>query len=75
MLQNDDKFLPGFYKHSSYVKLLAELELLKEPISKDGDEEEAISAEELVPSSSESSVGNSPIKIPNKSKKLFFFLS
>lgn len=34
-LQNDDKFLPSFKRSASYVKLLAELDLLKDPISEE----------------------------------------
>ncbi|XP_043686176.1 sorting nexin-13-like isoform X1 [Vespula pensylvanica] len=34
-LQNEDRFLPSFKKSLAYVKLLAELDLLKDPISED----------------------------------------
>ncbi|XP_065220750.1 sorting nexin-13-like [Planococcus citri] len=65
-LQNDDKFLPGFQNHASYITLLAELELIKEPLIKDNDDDEVTSADELLASSTDSSVGNSPTRIINK---------
>ncbi|XP_031789640.1 sorting nexin-13 isoform X1 [Nasonia vitripennis] len=34
-LQNEDRFLPAFKRSVSYVKLLAELDLLKDPASED----------------------------------------
>ncbi|XP_012528442.2 sorting nexin-13 isoform X1 [Monomorium pharaonis] len=34
-LQNEDRFLPGFKRSLAYVKLLAELDLLKDPVSED----------------------------------------
>ncbi|XP_043498083.1 sorting nexin-13-like isoform X2 [Polistes fuscatus] len=34
-LQNEDRFLPSFKKSLAYVKLLAELDLLKDPTSED----------------------------------------
>lgn len=34
-LQNEDRFLPGFKKSMAYVKLLAELDLLKDPTSEE----------------------------------------
>ncbi|XP_018371189.1 PREDICTED: sorting nexin-13-like isoform X1 [Trachymyrmex cornetzi] len=34
-LQNEDRFLPGFKRSMAYVKLLAELDLLKDPVSED----------------------------------------
>lgn len=34
-LQNEDKFLPGFKRSLAYIKLLAELDLLKDPVSED----------------------------------------
>lgn len=34
-LQNEEKFLPGFKRSLAYVKLLAELDLLKDPVSED----------------------------------------
>ncbi|XP_034946039.1 sorting nexin-13-like [Chelonus insularis] len=34
-LQNEDRFLPSFKRSMSYVKLLAELDLLKDPTSED----------------------------------------
>ncbi|XP_029054590.1 sorting nexin-13-like isoform X1 [Osmia bicornis bicornis] len=34
-LQNEDRFLPGFKRSMAYVKLLAELDLLKDPTSED----------------------------------------
>ncbi|XP_024944002.1 sorting nexin-13 isoform X2 [Cephus cinctus] len=34
-LQNEDRFLPAFKRSFSYVKLLAELDLLKDPASED----------------------------------------
>lgn len=34
-LQNEDRFLPGFKKSVAYVKLLAELDLLKDPTSEE----------------------------------------
>lgn len=37
--QNEEKFLNGFRNNVAYVKLLAELELLKEPSSKSDDED------------------------------------
>lgn len=47
------------------MKLLAELELLKEPLLKYSEYEEGTSADELL-SSNDSSVGNSPVKTLNK---------
>ncbi len=75
ILQNDERFLSGFRGRPSYVKLLVELELLKEPLLKDN-EEEATSADELAGTSSgESSVLGSPVKILNKySGKLLLLL-
>lgn len=64
--QNADTFLPGFYKHPSYAKMLVELELLKEPTFRENEDEENNSADEFMISSSESSVGGSPVKIVNK---------
>ncbi|XP_043510424.1 sorting nexin-13-like isoform X2 [Frieseomelitta varia] len=34
-LQNEDRFLPGFKRSMAYVKLLAELDLLKDPTSEE----------------------------------------
>ncbi|CAK9818287.1 Sorting nexin-13 [Anthophora quadrimaculata] len=34
-LQNEDRFLPGFKRSMAYVKLLAELDLLKDPASEE----------------------------------------
>jgi len=34
-LQNEDRFLPGFKRSMAYIKLLAELDLLKDPVSED----------------------------------------
>lgn len=34
-LQSEDRFLPGFKRSLAYVKLLAELDLLKDPVSED----------------------------------------
>lgn len=34
-LQNEERFLPGFKRSLAYVKLLAELDLLKDPVSED----------------------------------------
>ncbi|XP_012227771.1 sorting nexin-13-like isoform X2 [Linepithema humile] len=34
-LQNEDRFLPGFKRSLPYVKLLAELDLLKDPVSEE----------------------------------------
>lgn len=34
-LQNEDRFLPGFKRSVYYLKLLAELDLLKDPASED----------------------------------------
>ena len=34
-LQNEDRFLPAFKRSVSYIKLLAELDLLKDPTSED----------------------------------------
>lgn len=34
-LQNEDRFLPGFKRSKAYVKLLAELDLLKDPTSEE----------------------------------------
>lgn len=34
-LQNEDRFLPAFKRSVSYLKLLAELDLLKDPTSED----------------------------------------
>lgn len=34
-LQNEDRFLPGFKRSLAYIKLLAELDLLKDPVSED----------------------------------------
>jgi sorting nexin-13 len=34
-LQNEDRFLPAFKRSVSYLKLLAELDLLKDPVSED----------------------------------------
>ncbi|KAK6618548.1 hypothetical protein RUM43_012939 [Polyplax serrata] len=39
-LQTNEKFLPGFYKSSNYIKLLSELELLKDSIlTEDNDDD------------------------------------
>lgn len=70
-LQNADTFLPGFYKHPSYAKMLVELELLKEPTFRENEDEENNSADEFMISSSESSVGGSPVKIVNKDAVCF----
>jgi len=45
-LQNEERFLPGFRGSVSYVKLLAELELLKDPSSR-SDEEDSQSLDEI----------------------------
>ncbi|XP_076236973.1 sorting nexin-13 isoform X2 [Calliopsis andreniformis] len=42
-LQNEDRFLPGFKRSIAYVKLLAELDLLKEP----GSEEDSKSLDSI----------------------------
>lgn len=48
-LQNEDKFLPGFRRSIGYVKLLAELDLLKESWSRsdDDDLDYPVSADEM----------------------------
>ncbi|KAJ9575635.1 hypothetical protein L9F63_007496, partial [Diploptera punctata] len=45
-LQNEERFLPGFRSSVSYVKLLAELDLLKDPSSR-SDEEDSQSLDEI----------------------------
>ena len=45
-LQNEEPFLPGFRGSVSYVKLLAELDLLKDPSSR-SDEEDSQSLDEI----------------------------
>ena len=45
-MQNEERFLPGFRGSVSYVKLLAELELLKDPSSR-SDEEDSQSLDEI----------------------------
>ncbi|KDR10032.1 Sorting nexin-13 [Zootermopsis nevadensis] len=45
-LQNEEHFLPGFQGSVSYVKLLAELDLLKDPSSR-SDEEDCQSLDEI----------------------------
>ncbi|XP_069691932.1 sorting nexin-13-like [Periplaneta americana] len=45
-LQKEERFLPGFQKSVAYVKLLAELDLLKDPSSR-SDEEDSQSLDEI----------------------------
>jgi len=45
-VQNEERFLPGFRSSVSYVKLLAELDLLKDPSSR-SDEEDSQSLDEI----------------------------
>lgn len=45
-MQSEERFLVGFRSHVSYVKLLAELELFKEPLM-DNDDEDTESVDEL----------------------------
>jgi hypothetical protein len=45
-VQNEERFLPGFRGSVSYVKLLAELDLLKDPSSR-SDEEDSQSLDEI----------------------------
>ncbi|XP_033608688.1 sorting nexin-13 isoform X2 [Cryptotermes secundus] len=45
-LQNEERFLPGFRGSVSYVRLLAELDLLKDPSSR-SDEEDSQSLDEI----------------------------
>lgn len=45
MFQTEDKFVNGFRNNIAYVKLLAELELLKEPTK--SDDEDTGSVDEL----------------------------
>lgn len=45
-VQNEEHFLPGFQGSVSYVKLLAELDLLKDPSSR-SDEEDSQSLDEI----------------------------
>lgn len=48
-MQNEDKFLPGFRRSIGYVKLLAELDLLKETWSRsdEDDLDYPVSADEM----------------------------
>jgi hypothetical protein len=45
-VQNEERFLPGFQGSVSYVRLLAELDLLKDPSSR-SDEEDSQSLDEI----------------------------
>jgi hypothetical protein len=45
-VQSEERFLPGFQGSVSYVKLLAELDLLKDPSSR-SDEEDSQSLDEI----------------------------
>lgn len=45
-VQNEERFLPGFRGSVSYVRLLAELDLLKDPSSR-SDEEDSQSLDEI----------------------------
>lgn len=45
--QTHEKFLPGFHKSSNYIKLLSELELLKDNISADDNDEDSHSLDNL----------------------------
>lgn len=59
-LQNEDKFLNGFRNNVAYVKLLAELELLKEPGSR-SDDDDTGSIDELSLGSETASLSSLPL--------------